>query len=112
MSRPRIVIDEYFALEVDEGVKRYIYNPPLLAKTRNLRIELRQEKNHSAPHVHVIKKGSDGVSIIIEEDNIKIVAGESELEHFDEREFEAVVKFLVKNQNHLREIYKKLRGSL
>lgn len=115
MGKAPIKVNEYFAVKTDdEGTETdVIYDPPLLAESQNIRVELRKEKNHNRPHVHIIKKGrnkSYDVSVAL--DNFDILAGEENLKHFDEKEFEAIADFISKNQDRFKEVYVKLRGDL
>ena len=115
MGRAPIKVNEHFVVKTDDkGVEtEVIYNPPLLAESQNIRVELRKEQKHNRPHVHVIKKGRDkshDVSIAL--DNFDILAGGENLKHFDENEFEAIADFISKNQVRFIDVYAKLRGDL
>jgi hypothetical protein len=115
MGKDPIKVNEHFVVKTDDkGTEtEVIYNPPLLAESQNIRVELRKEKNHNRPHVHVIKKGRDkshDVSIAL--DNFDILAGGDNLKHFDEREFEAIADFISKNKDRFIDVYAKLRGDL
>lgn len=59
MTKAPVKINEHFVVVTDEKGNEtdIIYNPPLLAESENIRVELRKEKNHNRPHVHIIKKG-------------------------------------------------------
>ena len=99
----------------DEGNQTdVIYNPPHLANTQNIRVELRKEQKHARPHVHVIKKGKDskgdGLSIAL--DDFDILAGKEHLKLFSKAEYEAVTDFLLENQEKFIKIYETLRGDL
>jgi len=56
MGKAFIKVNEYFAIKTDKNGDQteFIYNPPLIAESQNIRIELRQKK-HKRPHVHIIK---------------------------------------------------------
>lgn len=115
MGKAPIKVNEHFVVNTDEkgNETEVIYNPPLLAQTQNIRVELRKEKNHNRPHVHVIKKGrnkSHDVSIAL--DDFEILAGEDNLKHFAKDEYQAIIDFIVENQDRFIEVYATLRGDL
>jgi hypothetical protein len=100
MGKAPFKLNAYFAED---------FNPPLLAETQHIRIELRKEKNHHRPHVHVIKKVKD-VSIAI--DDLSVLAGEKNLKYFDRDELLAIADFIFENQDRFMQIYNNLRGDL
>jgi hypothetical protein len=115
MGKPPIKVNEHFVVSIDDNGNEadVIYNPPLLADTQNIRVELRKEKNHNRPHIHIIKKGknkSHDVSIAL--DDFTVLAGGENLEHFDEREWDKISDFLVGNQDRFIKLYETLRGDL
>lgn len=86
MTKAPVKINEHFVVMTDENGNEtdVIYNPPLLAESENIRVELRKEKNHNRPHVHIIKKGrnkSYDVSLAL--DDFSLLAGGENLKHFD-----------------------------
>ena len=115
MGKALVKVNEYFVVKTDDGGNEteVIYNPPLLAQTQNIRVELRKEKKHERPHVHVIKKGRDkfhGVSIAL--DDFTVLAGEDQLKHFDSKEFQYISHFLWRNRERFMTLYQALRGDL
>jgi len=115
MGKAPIKVNEHFAVKTDdEGTETdVIYDPPLLAESQNIRVELRKEKNHSRPHVHIIKKGRNkSYDLSVALDDFDILAGEENLKRFGEKEFEAIADFISKNQDRFKEVYVKLRGDL
>lgn len=115
MRKAPIKVNEHFVVKTDDkgNETEVIYSPPLLAESQNIRVELRKEKNHKRPHVHVIKKGRDkshDVSIAI--DDFDILAGEDNLKHFAKDEYQAIIDFIVENQDRFIEVYATLRGDL
>jgi hypothetical protein len=115
MGKAPIKVNEHFAvLTDDKGTETdVIYNPPLLAESQNIRVELRKEKNHNRPHVHIIKKGSNkSYDVSVALDNFDILAGEDNLKHFADDEYQVIVDFIVENQDRFIEVYETLRGDL
>jgi hypothetical protein len=115
MGRPPIKVSVNFVVKTDhKGVEtEVIYNPPLMAESQNIRVELRIEHRHPRPHVHVIKKGKDkSYDVSIALDDLEILAGENNLKHFDRKEFQAIAEFISENQDRFKEIYETLRGNL
>jgi hypothetical protein len=115
MGKALTKVNEHFVvLTDDKGTESdVIYDPPLLAESENIRIELRKEKKHNRPHVHIIKKGkhkSCDVSIAL--DNFDILAGEDNLKHFAKDEYQLIIDFIVENQDRFIEVYATLRGDL
>jgi hypothetical protein len=115
MGKTPIKLNEHFAVATDEnGIKNeVIYYPPLLAESQNIRIELRKEKNHARAHVHIIKKGrnhSYDVSIAL--DDLTLLAGTENLKHFARNEYQAILEFIIENQDRFKKIYEVLRGDL
>lgn len=115
MRKAPIKVNEHFVVNTDEkgSETEVIYNPPLLAETQNIRIELRKEKNHNRPHVHIIKKGKDkshDVSIAL--DTLEILAGGDNLKFFSSDEYEVITDFIIDNQDRFIEVYASLRGDL
>lgn len=116
MVRARIKKMHHFVVTVAEGGEQLevIYNPPLLAQFGNIRIELRKEKNHERPHIHIMKSAKAGktndVSIAL--DNFDLLAGQENVQFFDKREYQAVVEFLADKQDLLIGLYKKLKGEV
>lgn len=108
MGKTPVRVNEYF--EISEDGEEFIHNPPLLAEFGNLRVELRKEKNHSTPHVHVIKNKIHDVSLRISD--LKVLAGKENIPYFDRNEYRAVLEFIIENGNHFIECYEKLRGEL
>lgn len=115
MGKAPIKVNEHFVVkEDDKGVtSEVIYNPPLLAESQNIRVELRKEKNHNRPHVHIIKKGKDkSYDVSIALDDFEILAGTDNLESFDKNEFQQIADFIVENQEIFIKVYATLRGDL
>ncbi len=115
MGKAPIKVTEHFVIKTDDegNETEVIYNPPLLAESINIRIELRKEKNHNRAHVHIIKKGkykSHDVSIAL--DDFEILAGGDNLKHFASDEYEVIANFIIENQDRFIEVYAKLRGDL
>ena len=115
MGKPPIKINDYLELVFDEDGKEttVIYDPPLLAETANLRVELRKEKNHGRPHVHIIKKSKGNfyeVSLAL--DSLLPLVGEENLKYFADKEYRVILEFLVANQDRLIKVYKTLKGEL
>lgn len=115
MGRAPIKVNEHFVVNTDDlgNETEVIYDPPLLAQTRNIRVELRKEKNHDRPHVHVIKKGknkSHNVSIALDE--LEILAGGDNIKFFGDDEYEAIIDFIIDNQDRFIDVYVTLRGDL
>ncbi len=115
MGKAPIKVNEHFVIktENDGTTTEVIYNPPLLAETQNIRIELRKEQNHNRPHVHIIKKGKDkSYDVSFALDNFEILAGEENLKVFDINEYQQIIDFIVENQESFIEVYATLRGDL
>ncbi len=112
MGKVPVRVNEYFKLlEDDDGIEQaFIYNPPLLAESLNIRVELRKEVSHNRPHVHVIKKGKAkfyDVSFAL--DDFEIIAGADNLKFFDKNEFQKIVDFIVENQEAFIKVYASIR---
>lgn len=115
MGKTPIKVSEYFVVRTDEhGVEtEVIYSPPLLAESANIKVELRKEKNHTRPHVHIIKKGSDkSIDVSVALDDLSILAGGENADHFNRREWEKLGDFLFDNQDRFIKLYATLRGDL
>lgn len=90
-----------------------IYNPPLLAESETIRVELRKEKNHSRPHIHIIRKGKNkSYDVSVALDDLSILAGGENVDQFDEREWDKVSDFLFDNQDRFIKMYATLKGDL
>jgi hypothetical protein len=115
MGKAPIKVNEHFVVNTDDkgSETEVIYNPPLLAETQNVRIELRKERNHGRPHVHVIKKGrNNSYDVSIALDDFDILAGEDNLKYFAKDEYQVIVDFIVENQDRFIKVYATLRGDL
>jgi hypothetical protein len=115
MGKAPIKVNEHFVVRTDDdgATTEVIYDPPLLAESQNIRVELRKEKNHNRPHVHIIKKGKDkSYDVSVALDDFIILAGGENLMHFDEREWDKIGDFLLKNQEKFIKLYETLRGDL
>lgn len=115
MGKAPIKVNEHFVVNTDENGNEteVIYSPPHLAQTQNIRVELRKEKNHDRPHVHIIKKGKDkSCDVSIALDDFDILAGEDNLKHFAKDEYQVIIDFIVENQDRFIEVYATLRGDL
>ena len=115
MAKAPIRINEHFVVITDENGNEIeiIYNPPLLAESENIRIELRKEEKHNRPHVHILKKGNaTSFEISIALDSLNVLAGKEKLKHFAERELKKIGEFLAENADRFKEIYENLRGDL
>lgn len=115
MGKAPIKVNEHFVVQIDDegNETEVIYNPPLLAESQNIRVELRKEKSHNRPHVHIIKKGrnkSYDVSVAL--DDFEILAGMENVDQFDEREWDKIGDFLVENQDRFIKLYEILKGDL
>jgi len=115
VTKAPVKINEHFVVMTDEKSNEtdIIYNAPLLADSQNIRVELRKEKNHKRPHVHIIKKGrinSYNVSVAL--DDFSILAGGENLKHFDNKEWDKIGNFLFDNQDRFIKLYETLRGDL
>lgn len=115
MTKAPVKVNEYFVVMTDkEGNEtEVIYNPPLLAETENIRVELRKEKNHGRPHVHIIKKGKNkSYDVSVALDDLSLLAGSENVQHFDDKEWDKIGDFLFDNQNEFIKLYVSLRGDL
>jgi hypothetical protein len=115
MSKAQVKGNEHFLVRVDEEGNKVelIYDPPLLAEFGNLRVELRKELKHHRAHVHIIKKcGKIEYDVSLALDNLDILAGESNISHFNKGEYKAVMVFIIENLEMFAEIYNGLRGDL
>lgn len=115
MTKSLIKLNEYFVIETDrEGNEvEVIYNPPLLAESQNIRVELRKEKNHRRPHIHIIKKGRGKIyDVSVALDDFSILAGGENKARFNEKEWDKIGDFLFDNQGTFIKLYKTLRGDL
>ncbi len=115
MGKAPIKVNEHFVVRTDDdgATTEVIYDPPLLAESQNIRVELRKEKNHNRPHVHIIKKGKDkSYDVSVALDDFIILAGGENLMYFDEREWDKIGDFLLKNQERFIKLYETLRGDL
>jgi hypothetical protein len=115
MGKAPIKVNEHFVVITDDkgNETKAIYSPPLLAESQNIRVELRKEKNHNRPHVHIIKKGSHkSYDVSIALDNFDILAGGENLKHFAKDEYQVIIDFIVENQDRFIEVYATLRGEL
>lgn len=115
MTKAPVKVNEHFVVTTDEkgNDTEVIYNPPLLAETENIRVELRKEKNHNCPHVHIIKKGRNktfDVSVAL--DDLSLLAGSENVQHFDDKEWDKLGEFLFNNQSRFIKLYATLRGDL
>ncbi len=115
MGKAPIKVNEHFVVKADDkgNETEVIYSPPLLAETQNIRVELRKERNHNRPHVHIIKKGKDksfDVSIAI--DDLEILAGGDKVRIFGTEEYDRILDFILNNQEILMKVYQNLRGDL
>lgn len=115
VKKPKVEdIDRYFVVNegTEEKPEEVIYSPPLLAKLDKIRIELRQEKNHGAPHVHIIKKGSGKTcEISVDLKTLKpfdVTNGDI----MSENEYKVILKFIQEHQGDLVKLYKILRSRL
>lgn len=115
MRKAPIKLNEHFVVKTDDkgNETEVIYNPPLLAESQNIRVELRKEKNHNRPHVHIIKKGKDkSYDVSVALDDLSILAGCENVDQFDEREWDKIGDFLFDNQERFIKLYTILRGDL
>jgi hypothetical protein len=115
MGKAPIKLNEHFLIQTDDqrNETEVIYNPPLLAESHNVRVELRKEKNHNRPHVHVIKKGRNrSYEVSMALDDFEILAGDENLKHFAKDEYRVIIEFIVENQDRFIEVYATLRGDL
>ncbi len=115
MGKAPIKVNEHFVIVTDENdvETEIIYNPPLLAESQNIRVELRKEKNNNRPHVHIIKKGNNkSYDVSVALDDLNILAGGKNVDQFDEREWEQIGNFLFDNQERFIKLYATLRGDL
>ena len=116
MGKAPVKGETHLDVTLDENGKQVevIYDPPLLATFGNIRVELRKEKNHDRPHIHIMKTAKSGktndVSIAL--DDFECLAGHENLKSFDRREYQAVMEFLAEKQDQLIEVYKKLKGDV
>ena len=115
MAKAPIKVNEHFAVVTDDKGNRteIIYNPPLLAKVGNLKIELRKELNHNRPHIHLIRKcGKSVYDVSIAINDLVVLAGGHNLKYLDKVEYQKILEFILDNQELLETLYKELRGDL
>lgn len=115
MVKAPIKVNEHFVVRTDDvgATTEVIYDPPLLAESQNIRVELRKEKNHNRPHVHIIKKGKDkSYDVSIALDDLEILAGKENVRVFGEAEYQVIIEFIIDNQDCFKKIYENLRGDL
>lgn len=115
MGKAPIKVNERFVVRTDDdgATTEVIYDPPLLAQSQNIRVELRKEKNHNRPHVHIIKKGKDkSFDVSIALDDLEILAGKENVGVFGEAEYQVIIEFIIDNQDRFKKIYENLRGDL
>ena len=115
MGKVSIKVSERFLIVKDEkGVETHIiFNPPVIAQSANIKIELRKEKNHDRPHIHLVKKGKKkSIDVSLALDDFSCLAGEENLKCFERDEYLKVLEFLIANKDRFKELYKKLRGEL
>jgi hypothetical protein len=113
VGKAPIKINEHFVVQTDVtgSEAEVIYNPPLLAESENIKVELRKEKNHDRPHVHIIKKGKNkSYDVSLALDDLTFLAGEDNLKHFSKKEYEVIIDFILKNQDRFIKVYASLRG--
>ncbi len=115
MGKAPLKVNEHFVVNTDEkgNETEVIYNPPLLAESQNIKVELRKEPKHHRPHVHIIKKGKDkSCDVSVALDDLSILAGGENRDQFDEREWDKLADFLFDNQDRFIKLYATLRGDL
>ena len=58
MGKAPIKVNEHFVVRTDDdgATTEVIYDPPLLAESQNIRVELRKEKNHNRPQFTLLKR--------------------------------------------------------
>ena len=115
MTKAPVKVNEHFVVTTDEkgNETEVIYNPPLLAKTENIRVELRKEKNYGRPHVHIIKKGKNkSLDVSLALDDLTILVGDENVKFFGTDEYDQIIDFILNNQELLVQIYENLRGDL
>lgn len=115
MTKAPVKVNEHFVVTTDEkgNESEVIYNPPLLAETGNIRVELRKEKNHNRAHVHLIKKGKNkSFEVSVALDDFSLLAGRENAQHFDDKEWDKIGDFLFDNQDRFIKLYEILRGNL
>ncbi len=91
MGKAPIKVNEHFVIKTDDegNETEVIYNPPLLAESQNIRVELRKEQKHHRPHVHIIKKRKDkSYDVSVALDDLSILAGGENRDQFDSREWD------------------------
>ena len=115
MRKAKIKVNEYFIVLIDEDGEEIevIFNPPLLAESSGVRVELRKERNHNRPHLHIIKKGKTRIyDVSIALDELVVLAGKENLKYFAKDEYKVIMEFIVDNQDRFKKIYNNLRVDL